>query len=87
MADKRKYKVVYERPKCIGAFACVATLPARWEVGEDSKANLIEGMQEGEQVVLEVELTDEELQAELEAAQVCPVNVIHVYDDAGKQLI
>ena len=85
--EKKKYKIVYERPKCIGVFACVAALPKRWEVGEDAKADLIDGKNAEEDVVLEVELTEEELKEDMEAAQICPVNVIHIFDENEKKLI
>jgi len=87
MADKKKYKIVYDRPNCIGAFACVAVLPHRWEVGEDGKAKLIQSKQEGDNFILELMLNNEELEKEIEAARVCPVNVIHIYDDKGNKLI
>mgnify|MGYP001575847367 CR=1 FL=1 len=87
MTQKQKYTVVYDRPQCIGAFACVAVHPTRWETGEDSKANLLSAIKKNEQYILALELTDEELAQELEAARVCPVNVIHIYDQKGNKLI
>ncbi len=87
MAEKKKYKIVYDRNGCIGAFACVAVLPHRWGVAEDSKADLIGGKLEGQNFVLELELTPEELELEIDAARVCPVNVIHIYDEQGNTVV
>ena len=88
MTEKKKYKVVFDRPGCIGVYPCVEVHPGRWERSDDNKANLIKGTkQDGDLYTLEVELTEEELKRELEAAKSCPVDVIKVYDADGKQLI
>ena len=83
---KKKYKIVFDRPHCIGPFACAEVYPERWKVGNDSKAILVNGKQEGEQFILEIELTPEELERDLEAARVCPVNVIRIYDEEGNEI-
>jgi len=79
MADegpKKTYKIIFEREGCIGAGACVAAHPDNWEMAPDNKAN-----------VKHVTFTEEELEKNMEAARVCPVNVIHIEDDTGKRLI
>ena len=86
----KKYRVVYDRSACIGAAACVAVQPEKWEINsEDGKADLI-----GSNKILEdgkttwvVEFSDEEFEKFMESAQVCPVNVIHIYDEDGKKLV
>lgn len=35
-----KYKVIYDREACIGAFACTAAAPEFWAFNEDGKADL-----------------------------------------------
>ena len=87
MTETKKYKIIYDRDNCIGPYSCVAVHPERWEESDDRKATLKEGKKEGERYVLEIELTEEELAKEMEAAQVCPVNVIHIYDKQGTKLI
>lgn len=80
-----KIRIEYEREKCIGAFACCSMDPERFEIGDDGKANLLGSEKKGEFFILEV---DESLkQKVLDAAESCPVNVIHVFDEKGKKLI
>lgn len=82
-----KYKVVLEREKCIGAATCVAAYPERWELQEDAKVSI-----KGDNVKKENDLeifwiTEEELERFKESAEVCPVNVIHIYDEKGNKII
>ncbi len=86
----KKYKIVYDRPDCIGAGACAAIFPDRWVMNKkDDLADLIGGtklMNPNEQWILEIE--ENELSVMLESAQVCPVNVIHIFEvETGKKLI
>ncbi len=86
--SSKKYKIVYDRINCIGAGSCAITYPERWVMNNtDDKADLIKGTLVSEHI-WEVEFNEEELEKFLESAQVCPVNVIHVYDiETGKKLI
>ncbi len=86
--SKKKYKIVYDRINCIGAGSCVISYPERWVMNNvDDKANLIGGKETAPHT-WEVEFTAEELEKFLESAQVCPVNVIHIYEvETGKKLI
>ena len=82
----KRYKIIYKRNECIGAYACVAAEPNEWkENADDNVADLIEGINEGDEVYVK-ELDD--LGNNLEAAQSCPVNCIHIIDTkTGKKLI
>jgi len=84
----KKYRIVYDRINCIGAGSCVISYPERWVMNKvDDKADL-RGGKEIKEHTWEVEFTAEELEKFLESAQVCPVNVIHVYEiETGKRLI
>jgi len=84
---ERVYKIVYDRKSCIGAAACAAVAPDFWIMAEDGKADLykFETDKDGNQVlfVKESELTVEGKKAialHKDAAEVCPVQAIHVYD-------
>jgi len=93
MAEKT-YKIVFERKNCIGAAACAAVAPEFWVMRDDGKADLIGHKDEnGNQVLIvkESQMTKEGknvLQLNKEAAEVCPVQVIHIYDnDTNEKLI
>ncbi|MBI2564734.1 ferredoxin [Candidatus Woesearchaeota archaeon] len=82
---KIKYKIVHDRPGCIGCSACVVVAEKYWEMKEDSKSSIKhEKMQHvGEEEHLE---HDEDYELNLEAAQTCPVNVIHIEKDGKREL-
>jgi len=77
-----KFKIVHVRPECIGCTACVASCEEFWEMNDDGKSDLKGAKWEGDTQVLEVD----ELKSNMDAAQICPVNCIHIYEK-GKQLI
>lgn len=82
-----KYKVVLEREKCIGAATCVAVYPERWELQEDAKVDLKADDVKKENSNQVLWITEEELEKFKESAEVCPVNVIHIYDEKGNRII
>ncbi len=86
MDSNKRYKIIYKKNECIGAFACVAAEPKHWEEdGDSDKADLVEGIHEGEEVYIKYL---DELDNNLEAAQSCPVNCIHIIDqETGEELI
>jgi ferredoxin len=65
--DKATHKIEYDRDGCIGAGACVAMDPDNWFMDDDGKAT-----------VRKTDLTDEQVQANANAAKACPVAVIRV---------
>lgn len=93
--SEKTYKVVYDRKACIGAAACAAVAPEFWKMADDGKADLIghELDENGNQVLVlkESDLTDDmkhRLELHKEAAEVCPVQAIHVYDEeTGEKLV
>ncbi|MBI2667210.1 ferredoxin [Candidatus Woesearchaeota archaeon] len=86
MAEK-KYIVQYDRIGCIGAAACVASLPEAWEMDEEGKAILKGGNGKGDEI-FELEITEEELEKHMDAAKACPVIVIHIINkETGEKLI
>ena len=94
MPEKR-YRIVYDRKGCIGAAACAAVSPEFWEMKEDGKAHLIGSKtdENGNEILIitESQLTPgmkKALDSNKDAAEVCPVNVIHIYDEeTGEKLI
>ncbi|MEM4375624.1 MAG: ferredoxin [Candidatus Woesearchaeota archaeon] len=85
---KKRYKIVYDRENCIGAAACAAVDPDDFEMASDGKAELKGGKAVKDRMVFEKEITEEEFKRAKEAAEACPVNVIHIIDlETGEQLI
>ncbi len=73
----KKYRIEFDRENCIGAASCAAVNPDNWEIS----------MQDGKADVKKKEIDEEELRQNMDAAQACPVNVIHIYDEEGRKLI
>lgn len=72
-----KYTIEYDRDGCIGAGSCVGACSGNWSMGDDNKAN-----------VAKKEIEEEELACNKEAAESCPVNVIHIINnETGEKLI
>ena len=80
-----KYVVKHDRTNCIGCAACEAVCSKHWEMSGDGKSDLKNGIK-GENDLISLEITEEELQCNKEAAESCPVNVIHIEED-GKKII
>jgi len=85
----KRYIVVYDRPNCIGAGACTAANPKRWKMNydRDGKADLIGG-KEKKDTTATLEIDEKEFEAMKASAEICPVNVIHIYEKkTGKKII
>lgn len=85
------YKIEHDRPGCIGCGACAAVSPQFWTMDpNDGKSDLVgsEKIKEGNDVKLETMTIDEDkFKPNKEAADVCPVNVIHLFDAKGNKII
>ncbi len=83
------YVIQHDRPKCIGCAACAAVAPESWEMtADDGKSDLIGSKRtanSGEIKLEELEL--EELRGNRDAAEACPVNVIHIIRKDGGEKI
>jgi ferredoxin len=72
-----KFKVIHEKDQCISCGACAAISPDHWKMDDDGLAHLkgsskVEDHWEKE-IDSEVDRADNQ-----EAADCCPVNIIHV---------
>ena len=82
-----KYLLEHNRPDCIGCAACVAVNPKHWVMNEDNKTDII-GAPHRPDGWQELEIGEEEFQANKEAAEACPVNVIHLKNkETGEKII
>ncbi len=73
-----KYKVIYDRDACIGAFACIAAAPDFWKFADDGKADLKQAKFNPETKKWELIITDKEYAEQKAASEVCPVGVITI---------
>ena len=84
------WRIEHDRPGCIGCSACAAVAPESWTMSPaDGKSDLV-GSKEtknGDEITLE-ELELEDLGSNKEAAETCPVNVIHIINKkTGEKII
>jgi ferredoxin len=85
-----KFKIEHNRPECIGCGACAAVCPDFWFMDEKDGKSHLKGAtdtKKDNEIVLEVlELSD--LKCNKDAAESCPVNIIHITDmEKGEKLI
>lgn len=87
----KKYRLIHDRDICISCSACASICPKYWEMEDDGKASIIGHTRtgNGEEEVLgtkEKPLT-EDFEENMEAAECCPVNCIHVneFKDDGSE--
>ncbi len=64
-------KIWHDRPNCIACGACAAACPQNWQMDP------IDGLAS----VIEADISEEQRAANQEAAEVCPVNIIHLAQD------
>lgn len=82
-----KYKVTYDREGCISAAACVAVNEKYWELDAvDGRADLKGSAKNEETGLFELEIDESELEEMKKAAEVCPVLIIHIYDENGAKI-
>ena len=82
-----KYKVEHNRPDCIGCGACAAIFPQFWRMARDGKADVVDSIlrEDGWE---EKQFEEKEFELNMECAESCPVNVIHIKKtDIDEQLI
>jgi ferredoxin len=68
-------KIIHEREKCIGCGSCAALCPKFFEMADDGKAKLLNSEKNAEG---NDELEVEDVGCVQEAADACPVQIIHI---------
>ncbi len=81
-----KYKIEHDRPNCIGCAACAAVACEFWEMNDDGKSDCL-GSTKRQDGWEEKEIEDKDFAQNKEAADACPVNVIHIVDKETKKRI
>ncbi len=78
-------KVVHQREDCIGCGLCVELAPNNWFMDlSDGKAKLRRSEEKNGLYIAEI--SEPEVEDNLEAARNCPVNIIKVLDENGQEL-
>ena len=77
------YKYNFIRDECIGCSACAACNPEYWEMADDAKSVLLNS-EEVKEDIFEIDFDEDKLDLNMETAESCPVNCIHIYDDDKK---
>jgi ferredoxin len=75
-----KFRVVLEREDCTGCESCVSSCDASFEMADDGFAHL----KGSKRVGSNDELDTDDLGCSKDGADVCPVNVIHVFEGGEK---
>ena len=83
----KKYKLMHDRPNCIGCAACAAVAPDFWTMHEDGKSDIV-GCKMRDDEWEELDIEEKDYKENKEAADSCPVNVIHIVDKkTGEKII
>lgn len=75
-----KFRIVFDRNKCIGAYTCVSEDGDKWKPADDGKVDLDKG-KEGAPKIFTREIGEEELEKARAAASVCPAAAIEVVEE------
>lgn len=87
-----KYKLEHDRANCIGCSACAAVSPEFWTMDEggDGKSDIRKekGTIKREDGWEELDIEEKDFAQNKEAADACPVNVIHIKNsETGEKII
>ena len=87
MTENKKYKIEHDRENCIACSACSAVAPEFWIMSEeDGKADVVNSTKTPDGYE-HLDLEDKDYAINKEAADLCPVNVIHIVDKGTKKRI
>lgn len=67
----------HDRPNCIGCGACAAVAPEFWKMNDDGKSDIKGGHIRNDQWQ-ELDIEEKDFEVNKQAAESCPVNVIHL---------
>ncbi|MFP4567517.1 MAG: ferredoxin [Candidatus Woesearchaeota archaeon] len=85
--NNEPYLLELDKLNCIGCGACVAVAPDHWELTDEGKVSISGGVKRVDSWE-EKPISKQDLQENTEAAESCPVGVIHITSNKdGKRLI
>jgi len=79
-----KYTIEHDKPNCIGCGACAAVAPDFWSMADDGKST-IKGAKKTKNNGETIDIEEKDFAINKEAAESCPVNVIHIIDIKSKK--
>ena len=82
----KKYKIIFDKKKCIGALACYAVAQKYWKLTDDGKVDLI-GATQRKDDKYELIVKEGEIEANRDAADSCPVYAIEIEEINDGQFI
>ena len=83
----KKFQIQHDRPNCIGCAACAAVAPDFWVMNEDGKSDIVDCTKRDDEWE-ELNIEEKDFQVNKEAADSCPVNVIHIINkETGEKII
>src|SRR3989338_6218189 len=82
----KKFQIQHDRPNCIGCAACAAVAPDFWTMSEDGKSDIV-GCTKRDDEWEELDVEEKDYAVNKEAADSCPVNVIHIINkETGEKI-
>ena len=85
--SSKKYQIQHDRPNCIGCAACAAVAPDFWTMNEDGKSDIVDCRKRDDEWE-ELDINEKNFAENKEAADSCPVNVIHIVNkETGEKII
>jgi len=82
-----KFRIEHDRPNCIGCAACVTLAPHFWEMNPDDGKSDIKNSKKDERDWEILDIEKEDFESNKDAADACPVNVIHIVDKKDNKRI
>ena len=79
-------KIIHFRQNCIGCDSCVEHAAQYWRIDEDGKSTLNRAEYDKDMAIGILDIDDVEVADNLAAAKDCPVRIIRVQDNSGKEL-
>jgi len=87
MNNEKKYKIIFEKEKCIGAAACTSVSDS-WKFDDaEGKTNLLKSRFNPENNTYELEIDESIYEKEYNAARLCPVKAIHIEEIKTKKKV
>ncbi len=91
----KKYRIIHDRDICIGCSACASVCPKYWIMENDGRSSIVGHVKtgNGQEEILgnRKEPLTQDFEGNMDAAESCPVNCIHLKevneDGSEKDLI